>query len=452
MAQATVLVVEDDVSMREALSDTLQLAGYKVSSAGDGVQALEILDDEEVAMVISDVQMERMDGHTLLQNIKKKDPRLPVLIMTAYGTIPKAVEAMREGAIDYMVKPFEAEVVINTVNRYAGNEQNEAIDFIAVDEVTCGVIKLAARAAKSDATIMITGESGSGKEVIARFMHNNSDRASQPFVAINCAAIPENMLESIMFGYEKGAFTGAYKSCPGKFELAQGGTILLDEITEMDMSLQAKLLRVLQEREVERLGGNKLIELDVRILATTNRNLAEDVASGKFREDLFYRLNVFPINMPPLRDRKKDILPIASRFIEQIAIANNKIIPKLSMEASEMLMCHTWPGNVRELENVIQRAMILQAGAKILPDDIVFEMSANIQPNGNNIKNTEGTRSETLGDGVKQHEYALIMDTLNSFNGSRKKTADALGVSPRTLRYKLAKMREEGYLALEEAD
>jgi two-component system response regulator FlrC len=452
MAQATVLVVEDDVSMREALSDTLQLAGYKVSSAGDGVQALEILDDEEVAMVISDVQMERMDGHTLLQNIKKKDPRLPVLIMTAYGTIPKAVEAMREGAIDYMVKPFEAEVVINTVNRYAGNEQNEAIDFIAVDELTCGVIKLAARAAKSDATIMITGESGSGKEVIARFMHNNSDRASQPFVAINCAAIPENMLESIMFGYEKGAFTGAYKSCPGKFELAQGGTILLDEITEMDMSLQAKLLRVLQEREVERLGGNKLIELDVRILATTNRNLAEDVASGKFREDLFYRLNVFPINMPPLRDRKKDILPIASRFIEQIAIANNKIIPKLSMEASEMLMCHTWPGNVRELENVIQRAMILQAGAKILPDDIVFEMSANIQPNGNNIKNTEGTRSETLGDGVKQHEYALIMDTLNSFNGSRKKTADALGVSPRTLRYKLAKMREEGYLALEEAD
>ncbi|OGT22437.1 MAG: sigma-54-dependent Fis family transcriptional regulator [Gammaproteobacteria bacterium RBG_16_57_12] len=447
MGLAKLLVVEDDASMREVLSDTLTMAGYDVSSAESGEQAMDMINHEQFAMVISDVQMGRMDGHSLLRAIKTRHPALPVLLMTAYGTIPRAIDAIRDGAIDYLIKPFEAEVVISTVGRYVVTEAPGYGQFIAADEKTRDMASLAQKVAITDATVMITGESGVGKEVLARFIHNQSPRAAAPFIAINCAAIPDNMLESTLFGYEKGAFTGAYKACPGKFELAQGGTLLLDEISEMDLGLQAKLLRVLQEKEVERLGGNRLIELDVRVLATSNRNLRNEVQAGKFREDLFYRLNVFPLHLPPLRERQKDILPLAQQFLERTARLGKCTAPVLSPEAIELLTQHGWPGNVRELDNVIQRALIFRQGDVIRGDDLHFEnmadTSASPQGAEENIVIPE-KESATLDDGLRQHENNLILDTLNKFHGSRKKSADVLNVSPRTLRYKLAKMREEG--------
>ena len=282
MSAATVLVVEDDHELMEALSDTLTLAGYGVATATDGADALRVLEQNTCDLIVSDVQMPKMDGHTFLKKVKAEHPDLPVMLMTAYGSIQKAVDAMRDGAVDYMVKPFEAEVLVNMVSRYAGMPGQTDDDVVAEDDNSSRLFAVARRVANSDATVMITGESGVGKEVLARYIHMHSNRADAPFVAINCAAIPENMLEATLFGYEKGAYTGAYKACPGKFEQAQGGTLLLDEITEMDLGLQAKLLRVLQEREVERLGGTRTIELDVRVLATSNRNVRSYVDENKF--------------------------------------------------------------------------------------------------------------------------------------------------------------------------
>ena len=297
MTQPLILVVEDDVDLRDALSDTLQMAGYEVCVAQDGRMALDVIESKEPVLVISDIQMPKMDGHALLKQVKKRWPELPFMIMTAYGSIEKAVQAMRDGAVDYLTKPFEAEVLVNMVGQYVSADSTEPSDLIAVDAISKRTAEIARRVAASDATVLITGESGCGKEVMAQYIHAHSSRSDKRFVAINCAAIPHNMLEATLFGYEKGAFTGAYKACPGKFELADGGTLLLDEISEMDMALQAKLLRVLQEREVERLGGNKIMELDVRVLATSNCNMRKLVKEGKFREDLFYRLNVFPLHL-----------------------------------------------------------------------------------------------------------------------------------------------------------
>ncbi|MBV1930778.1 MAG: sigma-54 dependent transcriptional regulator, partial [Porticoccaceae bacterium] len=315
MNSQKVLVVEDDDLLREALSDTLQLSGYRVAVAESGVQALQLLEAGHIDLVVSDVQMAAMDGHALLRAIKNKWPRLPVVLMTAYGTIEKAVEAIRDGAADYLVKPFEVEVLIEMVSRLSGEQVHGSVQVIAEDRHSKDMFALAGRVADADVTVMLSGESGTGKEVVARLIHEQSPRKNGPFVAINCAALPETMLESILFGYEKGAFTGAYQSRAGKFEQAQGGTILLDEISEMDISLQAKLLRVLQEKEVERLGGKSTIALNVRVVATTNRNLKAEVAMGNFREDLFYRLNVFPIRVPPLRERRGDIVALARSFV-----------------------------------------------------------------------------------------------------------------------------------------
>ncbi|MCU7941023.1 MAG: sigma-54 dependent transcriptional regulator [gamma proteobacterium symbiont of Bathyaustriella thionipta] len=327
-----ILVVEDDEALREALVDTLEMGGYNVIEADNGRTALDHLTQDEsfeIDIVISDVQMPKMDGHQLLKQIKRHYD-LPVLLMTAYGTISKAIEAMKDGAVDYLVKPFEAEVLVSVVSRYVG-KTIEDHQMIAESPSMQKIAQLSKRVANSDATVMIGGSSGTGKEVLARYIHNNSSRAEKPFVAINCAAIPENMLEATLFGYEKGAFTGAYKASAGKFEQAQGGTLLLDEISEMDLGLQAKLLRVLQEKEVERLGGQELIPLDVRVLATSNRNMHQCVKAHKFREDLFYRLNVFPISIPELKDRKEDILPLAEHIINKMAKNNGSAIPHMSV-------------------------------------------------------------------------------------------------------------------------
>lgn len=453
MAEPNVMIVEDDADLREALSDTLKLAGYHVWEAANGNAALQVLKNEDVGMIVSDVQMDGMDGQTLLKRVKEQYPEIPVVLMTAYGTIKKAVEAMQSGAVDYLVKPFEAEVLVNMVGQYLLPEK-ENVELVAEDDVTKNILKLAQRVADSDATVLINGESGTGKEVFARVIHEHSSRNDGPYIAINCAAIPENMLEAMLFGYEKGAFTGAYKSSPGKFEAANHGTILLDEISEMDTGLQAKLLRVLQEKEVERLGGNNVISLDVRVVATTNRDMKLEVKEGRFREDLYYRLNVFPLTLPPLRERKGDVLGLFKYLMRRHIEGTGKPAPELDEGAMKSIMSHNWPGNVRELDNVTQRALILQTSGVIREEHIMFEpdqvyqsigISNELPVNTNEIlAQTEGDAGNLLGDNLKSREYRIILDALTTENGSRKNAAEKLGISQRTLRYKLAKMRDTG--------
>lgn len=443
MSAATVLIAEDDLSLREALCDTLSLAGYRVIATQDGEEALNACERETVDLLVSDVQMQPMDGHQLLRRIKQLKPDLPVVLMTAYGTIQKAVDAMREGAADYLVKPFDADALLDRIARLA-RPQEQVTDLIAANVRSRDTVALAKRVAVTEATVMILGESGTGKEVIARYIHSCSKRAAGPFVAINCAAIPENMLEAVLFGYEKGAFTGAYQSTPGKFEQAQTGTLLLDEISEMEISLQAKLLRVLQEREVERLGGRKTIALDVRVLATSNRNLREYVAQGKFREDLYYRLNVFPITLKPLRERPEDILPLARHLITRRWQGHGSV-PILADSAIQRMLGHAWPGNVRELDNVIQRALIFLTGNSITADAVHFEHES--ESAGSSINPDQVPVSvvkPNLEEDLKQREQRLIIEALQAGNGSRKYAAEKLGISPRTLRYKLARLREAG--------
>lgn len=443
--QSNILVVEDDLPLREALCDTLELAGYGAEAVADGGSALNLLRHKNYDMVVSDIKMDKMDGHTLLRRIKKQYPELPVLLMTAYGSIKKAVDAMREGAVDYLVKPFDAEVLVTLVGQMVPEKKFEEGEFIAVDQRSLELLQLALRVAQSEATVMLNGESGVGKEVIAHYIHQHSQRAAKPFVAINCAAIPDNMLEATLFGYEKGAFTGAYKAHPGKFEQAQGGTLLLDEISEMKLGLQAKLLRVLQERELERLGGTEMIDLDVRILTTSNRDMRTAVAKGNFREDLFYRLNIFPLTIPPLRERKKDILPLAQRFLQRIANASARIVPILSDSAQHCLLEHRWRGNVRELDNVMQRALILQCGSTIDAKDIIFESLEHGQDAAINEVTTDLVADNSgMQRDIKAHEHIFILDALKKSMGNRKQVAQKLGISERTLRYKLARMRAAG--------
>jgi two-component system response regulator FlrC len=461
-----ILVVEDDAGLREALIDTLEMSGFECVEADSAERAVILLKEQVFSLLVSDVQMGAMSGLDLLRTVKLNYPELPVLMMTAYATIDDAVEAMRLGAIDYMAKPFAPEVLLNMVSRYMPEKEKETEGPVVADSKSLELLELAKKVARSDASVMVLGPSGSGKEVLARYIHDRSDRAEQPFVAINCAAIPENMLEATLFGYEKGAFTGAIAACPGKFEQAQKGTILLDEITEMDLGLQAKLLRVLQEREVERLGGRKTIELDVRVLATSNRDLKEAVNDGVFREDLYYRLNVFPLTWLPLAERGGDIVPLAEHLLQRHCDKSGKLAPVLSQCAQDKLLSHRWPGNVRELDNVVQRALILQQGTKITADDIFIEnfsprsVSTLQQPvdqaptparndadDASSIAinvNNEDAEGLSYKEELQDKEHQIILDTLTRCNGKRKDVAELLGISPRTLRYKLARMRDLG--------
>lgn len=455
MSKSRILLVEDDRALREALADTLALGGYDYLEAADGEAALALLQRENVAMVVSDVNMPGMDGHALLRTLRERFPQLPVLLMTAYGTVQNAVVAMRDGAVDYLVKPFEPQALLDLVAQHALGRLRAGTDGpVAVDPASQQLLYLAQRVAASDSTVLISGESGTGKEVLARYIHQHSPRADQPFIAINCAAIPENMLEATLFGHEKGAFTGAVAAQPGKFEQANGGTLLLDEISEMPLALQAKLLRVLQEREVERVGGRRLIELDIRILATTNRDMQAEVAAGRFREDLYYRLGVFPLQWTPLRERPGDILPIAERLLARHAGKMNQGPVRLAEDACQALRQHNWPGNVRELDNAIQRALILQQGGVIRAADLCLgpmpglgltassiSMAAPVQPA---VNIPPPVSAGALGQDVKQREFQLIIDVLRAERGRRKEAAERLGISPRTLRYKLAQMRDAG--------
>jgi len=503
-----VLVVEDDNNLREALCDTLQLADYNVLLASSAEEALkQLATASDVRMIVSDVNMGAMTGHDLLREVKKDYPQIPMMLITAYASISESVDAMKQGAVDYLVKPFAPQVLVETVGRHVGVAQVAGDEPVAEAASSKQLLQLAKRVAQSDSTVLIVGESGTGKEVLARYIHNHSPRNQQPFVAINCAAIPENMLEAMLFGHEKGAYTGAHSSAPGKFEQANGGTLLLDEISEMDIGLQAKLLRVLQEREVERLGGRKTIKLDVRVIATSNRDMRSEVVAGKFREDLYYRLSVLPLQWAPLRNRPEDIIPLAEKILHKHAQKQNRGRVSLAASAKQAMLAYPWPGNVRELDNIMQRALILQMGNAIGADDLglegsglygqsqqqfehtqkpdllqaaqsvqvarenfaqfipqenavperanVFAQAQMAPANDLTVNHVDGenlmlndpsyVRNPALGSDLKRHEFDIIMNTLRMENGSRKNTAERLGISARTLRYKIARLREEGF-------
>ncbi|MGR9053717.1 MAG: sigma-54-dependent transcriptional regulator [Gammaproteobacteria bacterium] len=445
MKRYDVLIVEDDAVLCEALCDTLDIEGFSTLAAHNGIEALAALEKHSIGLVVSDVQMPTMDGFQLLKNIGFKHGHVPVLLMTAYGTVPKAVQAMRDGAVDYLVKPFDASILVAKVAGIIDAGSETAAAPVAQDAVSQQLFRLLGRVADTDVAVLLQGESGTGKEVAARYIHEHSRYRHGPFIAVNCAAIPETMLEAILFGYEKGAFTGAVQSAPGKFETAQGGTLLLDEIGELALGLQAKLLRVLQEKEVERIGGRNKIELNVRILAATNQHLKRRVETGNFREDLYYRLSVFPVRIPALRERPGDIMSLALALLQR-HLPNGQALPVFDRAATEKMLAYAWPGNVRELENVIQRALILKTGTRIGADDLVFEDTVTVgQDKFEHEQVSENQEAEAcLSDQVRSAEEQMILQTLANENGSRKQTAEKLGISPRTLRYKLARMKRNG--------
>lgn len=458
----SILVVEDDEALRDALLITLEAAGHRPFGADGGPAALDALARKTYHMVVSDLRMSPMDGLTLLGEIRTRYPGLPVLLMTAFGDVDKAVAAMRGGACDFMLKPFEPKALIEQIARYA-IPPAPADGVVAADPLTRETLLLAARVAKTDATVLLTGESGVGKEVFARYIHDQSPRVKGPFVAINCAAIPDNLLEATLFGHEKGAFTGAQTAQPGKFEQADGGTLLLDEISEMPLALQAKLLRVLQEREVERVGGKKPVAVDIRVLATSNRDMLGEVRAGRFREDLYYRLNVFPIEIPSLRARPGDIVPLARHTLARQA-AGQKRAARFAASAEAKLAAYAWPGNVRELENVVQRALILATDEVIeadalplasavapsfVPASAPVSLPSNAVPPAPTFAEAPMNQALPVAGGtpanMKDLERQHILDTLTNVGGSRKKAVAILGISERTLRYKLAQYRDEGF-------
>jgi two-component system response regulator FlrC len=461
-----ILVVDDEPQMQLALKTALMRKGYSTDIASNGKQALQLIESNRYDLVISDQRMPEMSGQELLEAVNAREEKPPFIMITAHGTVDAAVKAMQLGAADFIQKPFSVEDLLSIVSRVLSPEsiayRKEATSaetrrnstIVTNDSRMIRILEVAEAVAKSDATVLVQGESGTGKEGISRFVHMMSPRAKQPFIAVNCAALPENLLESELFGHEKGAFTGAQNAKPGKFELAQGGTILLDEISEMDLALQAKLLRVLQERELDRVGGREPISIDVRVIATTNRNLVNMVKEGKFREDLYYRLNVIPLTLPALRERKGDIKLLARHFMKQFL---GEKAPELTSEVLAALEAHSWPGNVRELQNAVQRASILACGGnpasnhfligedsngiatqisveKVAVENIPTASSASASSNSNDTSASLQIRS---GMTVSEMEKSLILETLRSNGNNRTKAAELLGISIRTLRNKL---------------
>jgi DNA-binding NtrC family response regulator len=432
------LVVDDEPQMLIAINETLRRSGYSITTAGSGKEALCRLKEKYYQLVITDLRMPEISGLDLLRKVKTVAPQTPVVLLTAYGTIQNAVDAMRHGAFDYLLKPFSAESLEAVVRRALGSTpgRSERVphDILTQDPEFARVIERAGQAASSTATVLIESESGTGKELLARMIHRKSPRASGAFVAVNCAALPENLLESELFGFDKGAFTGANSSKPGKFELANHGTLLLDEIGEMAPILQAKLLRVLQEKEVDRIGGKDPVKIDVRVIATTNRDLASLVRDGKFREDLYYRLNVVCLAIPPLRQRSRDIPLLADFFCKRYAREFGRGEIRCSSEALNRLLRHSWPGNVRELENTIQRAVALCCGPAIEPDDLLMVQTP---ASGNPSPEPRAADIFVPGTTVREMERQLIQRTLQGTQGNRTRAAKLLGISLRTLRNKL---------------
>lgn len=446
MSGQSILVVDDEPDMRLALTHALSRSGHIVETACSGYEALEKFKREEFGLVITDVKMPEMSGMEVLEGVKELSPQIPVIMITAYGTVNNAVEAMKEGASDYILKPFDSEILEAAVKRACTNSNgkksielysignSETKKIITQDPKMIEILNLAKNVASSNATVLILGESGTGKELLASYIHQHSGRSKGPFIAVNCAALPESLAESELFGHEKGSFTGAASRKIGKFELANHGTILLDEISETAMPLQAKLLRVLQEREIDRVGGNKSIPIDVRIIAISNIDLKKAVKEGKFREDLFYRINVIPLIVPPLRERKGDIPLLANYFLEKYSSANNKRMKEIAEKTISLLLQYEWKGNVREFENTIERTVLMGKGKTLLPKHLFLE-------------GTEGDESEPFniraGLSVREMERKLIFRTLKEVNGNRTHATKMLGISIRTLRNKLREYKEE---------
>lgn len=444
---AKILVADDDPQMQLAVQTSLMRKGYEVTAVADGAQALECIDNDSFDLIISDQRMPEMSGQELLGALHRKGLQVPFVMITAYGTISQAVEAMQLGAADFITKPFSSDDLNRVVERVLSPEsrnlrakargsKRHGRAIITNDKYMIRVLEVCEAVARSDATVLVQGESGTGKELIARLIHTSSGRAEQPFVAVNCAALPNTLLESELFGHEKGAFTGAQNRKIGKFELAHGGTILLDEISEMELGLQAKLLRVLQEREVDRVGGRDPIMVDVRVVATTNRNLEEMVAQGKFRGDLYYRLNVIPITLSPLRERKGDIRLLVEHFMKQ---SLGDKAPALPAEVLSALEGHHWPGNIRELQNAVERAAILAHGRVPAQQDFLLNRGIEPVPGVEAVVTDKGQDSLRIQSGLTVHEMekTLILETLKATNNNRTEAARLLGISIRTLRNKL---------------
>jgi DNA-binding NtrC family response regulator len=439
-----ILVVDDDALMRDYLNETLCRGGFRVDLASAGEEAMERIRKTEYDVILSDIRMPNVGGMELLQAVRQHLPYAKVVMMTAYGTVQNAVEAMKLGAFEYVMKPFSIDEIELVVKRALDQKKlemenqllrSEVIGRYSFDNIIGKTLQmqdifgLVEGVADTKATVLITGESGTGKELIAKAIHYHSSRREGPFIRINCAALPAGLVESELFGHEKGSFTGAIKQSRGRFELAHEGTLLLDEISEISLSLQAKLLRVLQEREFERVGSGIPIQVDVRIVATTNRDLRELIERGKFREDLFYRLNVVPIHIPPLRERKEDIPALAQHFLRKSNQENNRQIEGIAQKAYELFMEYPWPGNVRELENYIERAVVTAQGKILTPRDFSKELSFG--------KFRSSSGKIDVGITIEEAERILTLRTLKAQGGNRTKAAEILGISTRTLRNKL---------------
>jgi len=444
-----ILVVDDDADMRGLLFDVLESDGYRVGTAESGEKALQALAEEQYDLVLTDLRMKGMLGTALLSEIKHRYPDTGVILMTAFGTVETAIEAMKGGAMDYLIKPVKTDDVLRTAGRAAREVQlrrevthlrREVYKEYSFHQILGKsrpmqeVFELIRRVADSPSNLLITGESGTGKELVAKAIHYNSDRRDRPFVAVNSAAIPEQLLESELFGHMRGAFTDAKADRPGLFEEAQKGTLFLDEISELPLMLQAKLLRAIQEREIRRVGSTKSIPVDVRIIAATNLNLADEVKAKHFREDLYYRLNVIEIRLPPLRDRRDDIPLLVETFLHKCAKANRKPLQGVSESSLALLIDYSWPGNVRELENIIERAVTLARGEKIMPEDL----PATVQGSRGDRRVLDDAAERTLP--LQEVEWEYIKKILEKTGGNKYQAAQALGIDRKTLYRKLAEM------------
>ncbi len=446
-----ILVVDDDAAHRQMLEAVLGAEGYEVAAAADGLEAVKAVEDKFYDLVLMDIRMNRMGGIEALKRIKEISPGIPVVIMTAYAAVNTAVDALKSGAYDYLTKPLDIDELkilvkkalhyfqLERENRYLKERLSDRLDFsniIGRSDAMTRLFETISLVAPSDATVLILGESGTGKELVANAIHQNSLRASHPFIKVNCAALPETLLESELFGHERGAFTGAVARKQGRFRQAHMGSIFLDEIAEMPPTTQAKILRVLQEQEFEPLGSTQTVKVDIRVIAATNRVLEEEIEKGRFREDLFYRLNVVSVKMPPLRERRDDIPLLADYFLKLYAEKNRRIIKGFTPRTEDLLIRYSWPGNIRELENAIERAVILARGDMVTPEhlpDAIRTLDGDTQEEVEAVTNSSSVQT------LKDVEQQMILRTLSETGGNRTKTAEILGISRRTLQLKLKK-------------
>jgi len=442
----TILVIEDEEKLRRVVQLQLSSAGFEVLQAGTAEEGLKLA--EQAQLILTDLRLPGMDGLELLATLRRQNSQTPVIVMTAFGTVENAVEAMKSGAVDFLPKPFSLDHLMTVLEkalevralraenqqlREALNWRYELDNIVGHSEKMREIFATVERVASTRATVLLCGESGVGKDMIARAIHHHSPRHDRPFVKINCTAIPENLMESELFGYEKGAFTGANTSKPGKFEQADTGTVFLDEIGDVPPSIQVKLLRVLQEREFERLGSNKTRHIDVRVLAATNADLRAALEEGRFREDLYYRLNVLPINIPPLRERKEDIPFLAEHFVKKLAADTGSPVESIGDAAIQKLIEYYWPGNVRELENVIERSLVLCAGKRLEAADIKLDAAPRTRQPADESFLPEGTT-------LDEHEQSIIREALKRANGNKSQAARVLGLTRNALRYRLSQM------------